>query len=425
MKHRFYKPLSLAALVVGGAAASIFISRNFFDTVRRVSGQISTKFRAGDAAFVRTMSHLFGPALVPGNKVRLLRNGIETFPAMLEAIRSARFSITMENFVWTEGHITRQFAEALIERANAGVRVHLLQDALGCDNLHGGSMHDLKQSSVEVEIFRFFTPTRINYRTHRKLLIVDGETGFIGGTGISDKWDGDCDKPGHWRDMHYQMNGPVVAQAQQAFIENWTQTHGVVLHGDEYFPELKNAGEELCQIFKSSESDKSSSARVMLLFSIAAARERIQIANAYFIPDDFTIDAFIEARRRGVEIDIITPGPNIDRPIVRFVSRTRWERLLLAGVRIHEFQPTRFHCKYMIVDECWASVGSANFDNRSLRINDEANLNVLDRNFAKKHSEIFAEDLARTREITLDQWRRRPLSEKLIGTAASVFRNQL
>ncbi len=419
------RSLSLAAAAAGGAIAGILISRNFFDAERRLSTRVSTDYVVGDAAFVRTMSHLLGPPLVEGNEVRLLRNGVEIFPAMLEAIRSAQRTITMENFVWSEGRIARQFADALIERARVGVRVHLLQDALGCDNLHGGTMLALKRSPVEVEIFRFLKLTRINYRTHRKLLVADGRTGFIGGAGISDLWAGDCATPQHWRDTHYCVRGPVVAQVQQAFIENWTQTRGVVLHGDGYFPELPIVGDDFCQVFKSSESDTSSSLRVMLLFSIAAARKSIQIANAYFIPDELTIDTLIEARQRGVEIDIITPSQLIDQRVVRFVGRTRWGRLLAAGVRIHEFQPTRFHCKYMIVDECWLSVGSANFDNRSLRLNDEANLNVLDPEFARKHREVFAEDLAQSHEITLAEWRGRPLSEKLIGNAAAVFRSQL
>ncbi len=424
MKHRS-SPLALGLAALGGAVAGVLITRNFFDAERRVSHRISTDYSVGEPTFVRTMSHLLGPPLVEGNEVRLLRNGIEIFPAMLQAIRSAQRTITMENFVWSEGYIAGRFAEALIERAEAGVRVHLLQDALGCDNLHGGSLHALKQSPVEVEIFRFLKFTRINYRTHRKLLIVDGETGFIGGAGISDAWDGDADLPDHWCDTHYRVRGPVVAQVQQAFIENWTQTRGVVLHGDDYFPELQPAGDDFCQVFKSSESDTSGSARVMLLFSIAAARQSIRIANAYFIPDDLTIDTLIEARQRGVAIDIVTTSERIDRPIVRFVGRTRWQRLLEAGVRIHEFQPSRFHCKYIIVDECWLSVGSANFDNRSLRLNDEANLNVLDREFASEHSRAFAEVLAKSREITLAEWRRRPLAEKVIGHLGGVFRSQL
>lgn len=232
-------------------------------------------------------------------------------------------------------------------------------------------------------------------------------------------------QPHHWCDTHYRVRGPVVAQAQQAFIENWTQTRGVVLHGDDYFPEQQRAGDDFCQVFKSSESDTSGSARVMLLFSVAAARHRIQIANAYFIPDDLIIDTLIEARRRGVEIDIITPSELIDEHVVRFVGRARWRRLLEAGVRIHEFQVARFHCKYMIVDECWLSVGSANFDNRSLRLNDEANLNVLDRKFAQLHSRVFSEHLAKSREITLAEWQRRPLFEKVIGNMAGVFSSQL
>ncbi len=420
-------PLTVAALAgaVAGAAAGIFISRNFFDAEHRLSRRIDTSYGVGDQPFNRTMSHLLGPALVEGNEVRLLRNGREIFPAMLAAIRAAQCSITLENFRWSEGLITAQFADALGERAAAGVRVHFLQDAIGCQDSHGPSMRAVKNSRVELELFHGLKFTRLNYRTHRKLLVIDGRTGFIGGVGLDDAWNGDGTQPGHWRDTHYQVRGPVVAQVQQALVENWTQTRGVILHGDDYFPALDRAGEQTCQVFRSSESDTSGSVRVMLLFSIAAARRRIQIANAYFIPDDHIIATLVEARCRGVAIEIITPGEDIDKPLVRYASRARWEPLLAAGVRIHEFQPARLHCKYMIVDDCWLSVGSANFDNRSLRLNDEANLNVLDGDFARTHSAMFAEDLARSREITLAEWKRRPLWEKAIGNATTIFRSQL
>ncbi len=419
------RTLSHAFAALVGAAVGILIGHNFFDSKHRVQARIHTSYGVGDPPFIRTMSHLLGPGFVEGNQVRLLSNGTEIFPAMLKAIRSARRTVTLENFRWQDGRIAAQFADALIERAQAGVRVHFLQDALGCCGLHTGSMRALRRSRVEVAIFRAIMLTRINYRTHRELLVVDGHTGFIGGVGISDAWDGDGDEPGHLRNTRYRVRGPAVAQIQQAFVENWTQTRGVVLHGDDYFPEQQAAGGLRCQVFKSSESDTSGSARVMLLFSIAAAHRSIRIANAYFIPDRQTMDALAEARGRGVEIDIITPGEHIDTQFVRYASHTRWGHLLAAGVRIHEFQPARFHCKYMIVDECWLSVGSANFDNRSLSLNDEANLNILDGGFARMHSHVFEEDLAKSRKITFAEWQRRSLSEKAIGHLAGLFRSQL
>ncbi len=403
----------------------VLFTRNFLETGKKIQHLLEPDYGAGDPTFVRSMSQLLGPPLLEGNHIRLLNNGVQIFPAMLSAIHSAQRTITMENFVWTEGEVAWNFAHALAERARAGVKVHFLQDALGCGSLHTGSMAFLKNSPVEVEIFRFLQLTRMNFRTHRKLLTIDGKISFIGGVAISDAWNGNADQPDHWRDTHYHVEGPVVGQVQQAFTENWMQTRAVLLHGDDYFPELPAAGDDVCQVFKSQASEGSDGARVMLLLSLAAARKSIRIANAYFIPDKLTIRTLLAARRRGVTVEIICPSEYTDQPTVRKVSRGRWGHLLEAGVRFFEFQPARFHCKYMIVDDCWLSVGSANFDNRSLRLNDEANLNILDREFAAEHARVFDADKKLSREITMAEWQTRPMAEKILARAAGVFRAQL
>ena len=185
----------------------ILIARNFFETEKKIRHRISTDYGVGDPAFIRTMSQLMGPPLLEGNKVTALQNGVEIFPAMLEVIRSAERTITFKNFVWTQGRISTQFAQALSDRARAGVKVHVLQDALGCDELRGPAMSLLRRSPVELEIFRFLRLTQINQRTHRKLLVIDGRIGFLGGVGIADSWDGDADTPDRWRDMQYPCRG--------------------------------------------------------------------------------------------------------------------------------------------------------------------------------------------------------------------------
>ena len=409
-----------------GAGVGVFIARNFFATAKKIQHEITTDFGADAPAFIRTMSDLLGPPLLPGNKLALLNNGVEIFPAMLEAIRAAQHTVTFENFDWEEGTLTRELSDALAERADAGVKVHVLQDALGCKKgLHGPSLNRLRASPAEVEIFRRFQVSRANLRTHRKLLVVDGRVGFIGGVGISDHWLGDARQPPHWRDTHYRVEGPVVAQLQRALMDNWMQTRARVITGDDYFPELQPAGDKLCQVFKSSASEGANSARVMFLLSLAAARKTIRIANAYFVPDDLVVHTIAEAARRGVQVDVIVPNEHIDKAVVRFVSRERWRPMLEAGVRFHEFQPTMFHCKYMIVDDCWVSAGSANFDNRSFRLNDEANLNVHDHAFAAEHTRVFEQDKARSEQITMARWERRPLGERAIGRAAGLLRSQL
>jgi len=413
----------LAAAAVGGLA-TLFIARNFFPEEKKIRHRIHAHYDAGDDVFVRTMGQLLGPPLLKGNEVTVFENGDQIFPELLKAIRSARRTITFENFLWAEGEITDAFTAALIERARAGVKVHFLQDALGCDELHGRAMNLLRRSPVELEIFRFLN-LAMNFRTHRKLLVIDGHTGYIGGTGISDMWKGDGCTSGLWRDSHYRVEGPAVGQMQQAFMDNWLQTRAHLLHGDDYFPELKPVGEQMCQVFKSSAGEGSDSARLMLLLSIAAARRHIRIANAYFIPDRLCMRTLLEALHRGVKIEIITPGSDIDAQLVRAVGKTRWRPLLEAGARFYEYQPARFHCKYLLVDDIWASVGSANLDNRSLSLNEEANLNVLDAKFVTTHARVFEEDKGHSREVTLKDWRARPWREKLKGRLGSVLRSQM
>jgi cardiolipin synthase A/B len=415
--------------LLGVAAASslvtLFVARNFFETEKKIRHRIRADYGVEDGVFSRVMGQLMGPPLLPGNAVTILQNGEEIFPAMLEAIRSAERTINFENFLWHEGRVARAVADAFAERARAGVKVHVLQDAFGCSGLHGPAMNTLRDSPVELELFRWFWLGRVNFRTHRKLLVVDGRVGFIGGVCIADAWDGDGVTPGRWRDTHYRVEGPVVAQLQQAFLDNWMQTRAQVLHGEKFFPELEPKGPLRAQAFKSSASEGADGARLMFLLSIAAARKRVCIANAFFIPDDLCRQTMVEARERGVEIEVIAPGPDNDAPLPRLAGRSRWGPLLEAGVRIWEYQPARFHCKYLIVDDCWCSVGSTNLDHRSLRLNEEANLNILDAAFAAKHVEIFEQDKSRSREVTLANWRARSLLETLAGGAAALGRWQM
>lgn len=413
----------IAAALVGGFVGA-FLSRNFFESEKKVTHEMIVDYEIEHPQFCRTMSQLLGPPLVEGNSVSILENGDEIFPAMLEGIASARRTISFENFVFTHGRVTQQFTDALCAAARRGVKVHFLQDAAGCDCVNGCEMKQLREAGVEVEIFRYYH-LRFNERTHRKLLIIDGKHGFIGGVAISDDWQGKGDKPDHWRDTQYRVEGTVVAQMQQAFLDNWIQTRGVVLHGEDYFPEIPHGGDLLCQAFQSSSAEGADGARLMFLFSIAAARKSIRIANAYFIPDDLTVQTLIDARHRGVEIEVICPSAYTDQRVVRYVGRSRWKSMLESGIRFYEFQPARYHCKYMIVDDVWTTVGSCNFDNRSLRLNEEANLNILDKGFAKKHVKIFEEDKARSRQITMEEWRHRPISEKIAGNLGCLLRSQL
>jgi cardiolipin synthase len=267
----------------------------------------------------------------------------------------------------------------------------------------------------------YSTARKLNNRTHRKLLIVDGQTGFTGGVGIADEWLGNADAKDHWRDTHYKIEGPAVAQLQAAFADNWMEATGQVLLGETYFPALEKAGDQAAQVFKSSPDAGSESMELMYLLSLNAARQNIRIESAYFVPNGQTIDALVQARRRGVAVQIIVPGKEIDMKSVRKASRARWGDLLRAGVEIHEFQPTMIHCKLMVIDGGLVSIGSANFDNLSFRLNDEANLNVMDEQFAREQIKVFADDLSRSRRITLEEWKSRPVWEKLSEFTATLF----
>lgn len=281
-----------------------------------------------------------------------------------------------------------------------------------------------------MEVERYHEPvwynwSRMNNRTHRKILVVDGIVGFTGGVGIADEWQGNAQDEWHWRDSHFRIEGPVVAEFQAVFLDNWMKSTGRVLHGDRYFPKIDVAGKVPAQMFSSSPTGGSESMHLMYLLSITSAEKSVLLSSAYFVPDELAIDALVAAARRGVRICIVTPGAHIDTHIVRRASRARWGRLLEAGIEIHEYQPTMFHCKVMIVDGFLVSTGSTNFDNRSFRLNDEANLNVYDETFAAEMTAVFEKDLKRARQITLAEWEHRPFAEKLIEHSSSLLGQQL
>lgn len=424
MKLSREKLLTIAATAASTAAATVFV-RNFISGEKKIKHRIAQRYGISDPQFERAMSQLLGPPVVGGNRVTPLRNGVEIFPAMLGAIGRAERTITFETFVYWSGEIADRFAEALASKARAGVKVHVLIDGFGCDCTKGQAIRTMREAGVQLELYHMTSFARTNHRTHRKLLVVDGKVGFTGGVGISDLWDGDADSPEHYRDSHYRVEGPVVAQMQAAFLDNWMKTRAVVLHGEEYFPKLEPAGPRHCQMFKSSPMEGSESARLMYLLSIAAAERSIKVGNAYFIPDDLTTQTLIEAVERGVAVEVLLPGPNQDSMLVRAASRHRWGRLLKGGVRIFEYQPTMYHCKCMMIDGLWTSVGSANFDNRSFRINDEANLNVIGEDFTAEEERQFEEDKRRSVEVTYDEWRRRPVIQRVAGGAAALLRSQL
>lgn len=404
------------------------LALNFAPSEKQIERQLTRQYDTHDPQFRRSLGVLLGPPILEGNKVEALINGDQIFPAMLEAIRSAQKTITLETYIYWSESIGNEFSKALSERARAGVKVHVMLDFMGSMKMDNALVQEMKDAGVRVQ--RYHKPVwwklaRMNNRTHRKLLVIDGKIGFTGGVGIADQWQGNAQDENHWRDSHFRIEGPVVGQIQAVFNDNWTKATGMVLDGPDYFPALEPKGTMPAQMFSSSPTGGSESMHLMYLMSITAARETIDLSAAYFVPDDLTIRTLIAAAKRGVRVRLITPGPIIDSELVKHASRDRWPELMAAGVQIAEYKPTMYHVKTLIVDKLLVSVGSTNFDNRSFSINDEANLNVLDEGFAAQMSEIYEQDWARATPMNEAKFAKRPWYQRATTWTVSLFDKQL
>ena len=406
----------------------VLVLMNFVTAEKKIQRKLDKHYSIKDPQFIRSVSALLGPSFLEGNEVIVLTNGVKIFPVMLKAIQKAKQTITFETFIYWADSIGEEFAEALSERARSGVSVHVLLDWLGSIKMEQSQLDKMLKAGVEIQ--RYHKPhwshlPRLNNRTHRKLLIIDGKLGFTGGVGIADQWWGNAQNPDEWRDTHFQVSGPVVGQMQAVFMDNWIKAEGKVLHDVKYFPTLKKSGGVTAQMFSSSPSGGSDSMELMYLMAITAAQESIYLSSAYFVPDELSINALIAAAKRGVKISIITPGKHIDTDIVRKASRASWGSMLKADIKIAEYSPTMYHCKILIIDSLFVSVGSTNFDTRSFRLNDEANLNVMDTGFAKELISTFNDDWAKSHVITLKAWSQRPWQDKLLERASLLFKSQL
>jgi len=386
------------------------------------------QFGVRDLAFLQTMHALTGAAMIPGNRIDILRNGVQIFPSMLAAIRAARKTINLEFYIYWDGEIGRTFAQTLAERARAGVEVKVILDAIGSAKMSRDLIEFMRRNGIDVEWYhpvRWYSLSRANHRTHRKLLIVDGEVGFTGGVGIADEWLGDADGPTHWRETQVRVEGPAVTQMQFAYMDNWVKSRGEILTGLSYFPQIEPRGEHLAQVIKSSPAEGSSTVKLLYIISIVSAVRSIHINNAYFIPDSDTIRALEGAIRRGVDVRVIVPGEFTDVPIVRQASRWHYEMLLRKGIQMYEYEKTMMHAKTMIVDGIWSTIGSSNFDDRSFRLNDEVNVNIYDEGIAATMEMMFEDDLAHSREISLGRWYKRPALSRLKESFADLFKRQL
>ena len=417
-----YVAVAVAAAVVALAAVNLAPEPSAIRSI------IPHRFDAADPQFDRSMSSYSQGQIFDQNAVQTLVNGDEIFPAMLQAIGSAQSSINMETYIYWSGSVGHRFATALAAKARGGVEVRVLVDWLGSLPFDEDLIQIMTSAGVRFQRYRpiyWYTLDRVNNRTHRKLLIVDGRVAFTGGVGIADNWLGDARNPSEWRDTHYRIEGPSVSAFQAAFAENWLETAGESLQGERFYPRLAGAGKLKAQLILSSQPNGSEDMELMMLAAIGAAKDHLRIGMAYFVPDEIALQQILDARKRGVAVDVIVPNSLTDVPLVRKASRNFWGQLLRAGVRIYEFQPTMYHPKLLIVDDVWASFGSTNLDERSLRLNDEATLNVFGKQFAQTQIDLFNEDLNQSRQVTLAEWQARPLTEKVTDWLASRFHSQL
>jgi len=394
---------------------------------KEVDKPLQRLFSVDSPQFQWVMGAALTPPMVGGNQVQALVNGSEIFPSMLEAIRSAQTSITLETYIYWSGSVGRDFTAALIDRSKQGVRIKVLLDWFG-SSLNEALLEQMRAGGVDIQLYN--PPTwhnlhRMNHRTHRRLLVVDGRVGFIGGAGLGEKWSGDAQDPEHWRDSHFRVEGPVVTQLQAAFIDNWIATTGEVLHSLDYLPRVADSGNASAQLFTASPGGGSKSMQLMYLMAITSAARTIDLSAAYFVPDEVALKSLVAALQRGVRVRIILPGPHMDSRLVQHASRALWGDLLAHGAEIHEYQPTMFHCKVMVVDGLWVSVGSTNFDSRSFSINDEANLNVYDAAFATALTAIFEDDLRQSRRVLLAEWQDRSWWTRALDAAATLLEPQL
>ena len=380
-------------------------------------------------AFAATLGGYSGTPVVPGNRVDILLNGQEIFPAKLAMIRSARRTINYAQYVFESGEPAEEIAAALAERCRAGIQVNVLLDAVGALAMPGELRTEMTEAGCRVETFRPlrpFTLDRYNYRNHRRILVVDGVVGVTGGSGISGKWSGNGKEAGHWRDTDVRIEGPVVEQLQGAFAENWLEATGVAIGGPAYFPRrrLDYKGDVDAQVVRSSPAGGSSAMYTVFLLALSSAQRSIHITNPYFVPDEKMMSTLLDAAQRGVKVKLLIPGA-IDHNLVRQASRSAFGRLLKSGVLIYEYRPALLHAKTMVIDGIWATVGSTNLDHRSFALNEELNVVVYDSDVAGRLEEVFKQDLANSKQVTYGDWSDRGLTSRFLELLSWPLREQM
>jgi cardiolipin synthase A/B len=382
----------------------------------------------GSEPFVNLLEALTDAKANRTGQLEVLTNGPSFYPAALDAMRLAQKSICLEAYIFQRSEIGQKYLEALTERARAGVQVNVTLDAFGSLRANKSFFEPLLQAGGQVKWYnrpRWYSLTRMDTRTHRELLIVDGRVGFIGGAGIADQWWKGEGKNPRWRDTLVRVEGDAVPNLQATFAENWLCSSGELLVGEAYFPEIHCEQETVALVVNSTPTPGGSTrARVLMQMLIASAERSISITTPYFLPDKGLVEELCHAVKRGVRLRILVPGRKADHVLTRSTSRAGYGPLLRAGAEVYEYQPAMIHAKVLVVDELWAVVGSTNFDNRSFGINDEVNLAVRESKFALRLEEDMAKDLVDSRRVSLEEWQHRPVTERAPEMLGWIFERQ-
>lgn len=427
-KGTTYVRLPLAA-VIGGALVIVFLGIMLWSAKRKPDKTLQVADPGELRVLLPSIAGLTNSTMESGNAMQVLQNGDMYFPALFRDIAAAQQSIHIESFIWYDGKISRQLAKLLATKARQGVEVRILVDASGGRQLKGDVKEMLEDAGAEIAHFhplRFGNLARLNNRDHRKLQIIDGRIGYIGGFCIADEWTGNARHKKEYRDTGLRIEGPIVNRLQAAFAENWIEETGFIPAGDEYFPKIAPVGPTSAHLAYTSPAGTISSVQILYYMAIKAARREILIQNPYFLPDSAGIQALEEAVKRGVDVRIMLPSDDAtDSAIVQHASHHHFGTLLQRGVKIYEYEKTLLHQKVMVVDGLWSAVGSTNFDERSFELNDEVSIGVVDSDIAAQLRAAFIADLKHAKQRTLDQWKNRGVWHKTVDGVAYLGRSQL
>jgi cardiolipin synthase len=393
----------------------------------RIDYHVTLPLKPDSDEFLHVVQSMCQAAVHQGNAAQVFTNGTQFYPAMRDAILAAQASVNLEAYIFHQGEVADVMVEAMVERAKAGVEVRLVVDSIGSSGMGRRNVRRLRDNGVRVSFYQplmWYRLHRLNNRTHRELLVVDGRVAFTGGAGVADWWAKPENGRPAWRDTMVRFEGPIVAALQGVFAENWLECCGEILTGPRQWPPTEEAGRTPAMLVKSSPADRATISRVVFQMLVEGATGQVDISTPYLLPDRALRQALVRTARRGVRVRIIVPGRVTDQHLVRLASRRMYREMLEGGVQIYEYRPSMTHVKALMVDEGWVVVGTTNIDNRSFEHNDEVNVAVRDMALARRLRQDFECDLAASDRITIDEWRTRPFVERLVGPICWILERQ-